>query len=93
MLFGLPIPDNTPPVVRNLAVYDRNKSIYEQSPDFYPVKGAGAQYHPDRSVIYTSSPNLGFGISGFDTQTGSINPNGIYQAVFMIIRWRFPDSE
>ena len=81
MLFGLPIPDNVPPVVRKLAVYDRNKSIYEQSPDFYPVKGAGAQYHPDRSVIYTSSPNVGFGISGFDTQTGSVNPNGIYQAV------------
>jgi len=81
MLFGLPIPDNKPPVVRSLAVYNRNKSIYEQSPDFYPVKGAGSNYHPDRSTIYTASPNVGFGISGFDTQTGSGNPNGIYQAV------------
>jgi murein DD-endopeptidase MepM/ murein hydrolase activator NlpD len=81
MLFGLPIPDNKPPVVRRLAVYDRNKSIYEQAPDFYPVKGAGKDYHPERSIIYTGSPNVGFGISGFDTQTGSSNPNGIYQAV------------
>ncbi|HVU83715.1 MAG TPA: M23 family metallopeptidase, partial [Puia sp.] len=81
MLFGLPIPDNKPPVVRRLAVYDRSKSIYEQTPAFYPVRGAGSRYQPDRSIIYVSSSSVGFGISGFDTQTGSTNPNGIYQAV------------
>ena len=27
------------------------------------------------------TPNPGFGISGFDTQTGSKNPNGIFQGI------------
>lgn len=81
MLFGLPIPDNKPPVVRKLAVYDRDRSLYEQSPEFYPVIAAGKHYELAQPTIYTPSPNVGFGISGFDTQTGSANPNGIYQAV------------
>lgn len=81
MLFGLPVQDNTPPVVRKLAVYDRNKSIYEQSPVFYPVKAAGSQYTLAGNLLEVHTTRVGFGISGFDTQTGSANPNGIYQAV------------
>ncbi|MDP4212173.1 MAG: M23 family metallopeptidase [Bacteroidota bacterium] len=81
MLFGLPVSDNTPPEIRKLAVYDRNKSIYEQSPVFYPVKHAGSQYTLPLSLIEVNTTSVGFGISGFDTQTGSSNPNGIYQAV------------
>ena len=81
MLFGLPIKDDTPPVVRKLAVYDRNRSIYEQSPVFYPVKNNGSGYVPARAIIRVNTTRVGFGISGFDTQTGSVNPNGIYQAV------------
>lgn len=43
LLFGLPVPDNTPPVIQRLAIYDRTRSLYEQSPLVYPVhKGAGA---------------------------------------------------
>ncbi|MEO6963699.1 MAG: M23 family metallopeptidase, partial [Puia sp.] len=81
LLFGLPVLDNTPPVVRKLAVYDRNKSIYEQSPAFYPVKGAGSEYTLGGNLLEVHATRVGFGISGFDTQTGSANPNGIYQAV------------
>jgi hypothetical protein len=81
MLFGLPITDNTPPVIRKLAVYDRNRSIYEQSPGFYPVKDLGSYYAPAQALIGVNTTSVGFGISGFDTQTGSANPNGIYQAV------------
>ncbi|HEY4156402.1 MAG TPA: M23 family metallopeptidase [Puia sp.] len=81
MLFGLPVPDNTAPVVRKLAVYDRNKSIYEQSPAVYAVNRSGGLYRPVPPLIYVHSTQVGFGISGFDTQTGSSNPNGIYQAI------------
>ncbi|HEY8733832.1 MAG TPA: M23 family metallopeptidase, partial [Puia sp.] len=34
MLFGLPVADETPPVFRSLSVYDRNRSMFEQSPAF-----------------------------------------------------------
>ena len=52
MLFGLPIPDNTPPVFRGLSVYDRNRSFYEQTPSFIPVKKtvAGMKYSSDFNI-------------------------------------------
>lgn len=81
MLFGLTIPDNTPPVFRSLSVYDRNRSFYEQTPSFFPVKGKAGKYIIGLPVLILNSPNPGFGVAGFDTQTGSNNPNGIYQAI------------
>jgi murein DD-endopeptidase MepM/ murein hydrolase activator NlpD len=81
MLFGLPVADNTQPVIRSLAVYDRNKSFYEQVPFFIPVKGRAGHYKISLPELILKTPNPGLGISGFDTQTGSNNPNGIYQAV------------
>ena len=44
MLFGLPVKDNVPPVFRSLSVYDRNRSFYEQTPAFVPVKGKSGHY-------------------------------------------------
>ena len=81
MLFGLPVADNTPPVFRSLAVYDRNKSFYEQSPFFTPVRGVSGRYVIGQAVLILKTPNPGFGISGFDTQSGSKNPNGIFQGI------------
>jgi murein DD-endopeptidase MepM/ murein hydrolase activator NlpD len=81
MLFGLPIEDKTPPVFRGLSVYDRNKSFYEQTPFFAPVRAASGRYTIPQSVLILKTPNPGFGISGFDTQSGSQNPNGIFQGI------------
>ncbi len=81
MLFGLPVADNTAPVFRGLSVYDRNRSFYEQSPAFVPVKGSAGHYGITLPVLILKTPNPGFGISGFDTQTGSNNPNGIFQGI------------
>ena len=81
MLFGLPIVDNIPPVFRSLSVYDRNRSFYEQSPSFIPVKGIAGKYGIGLPMLILRTPNPGFGISGFDTQSGSTNPNGIFQGV------------
>jgi Peptidase family M23 len=81
MLFGLPILDKTSPVIRSLSVYDRNKSFYEQIPSFVPVQGSNGSYSTGRTLLILKSPNPGFGIVGFDTQTGSNNPNGIFQGV------------
>ncbi len=81
MLFGLPIADQTPPVFRSLGVYDRNRSFYEQSPAFIPVKGSAGKYTTTLPLLILKTANPGFGISGFDTQTGSNNPNGIFQGI------------
>jgi murein DD-endopeptidase MepM/ murein hydrolase activator NlpD len=35
LLFGLPVKDDTPPVIRSMSVYDRNRSFYEQDPFLY----------------------------------------------------------
>ncbi|HZE85160.1 MAG TPA: M23 family metallopeptidase, partial [Puia sp.] len=99
LLFGLPVPDNTPPVIQRLALYDRGRSLYEQSPRLLPVhrsapgssppghsSAAGplsgtALYSIGTDPIITSFSRISFAISAFDTQSGSANPNGIYQAV------------
>jgi hypothetical protein len=81
MLFGLPILDNTQPVFRSLSVYDRNKSFYEQIPSFIPVQGSNGSYSTGLALLILKTPNPGFGIAGYDTQTGSNNPNGIFQGV------------
>jgi len=81
LLFGLPVKDDTPPVIRSLSVYDRNRSFYEQQPLFITVKGKSARYTLMAPELVCNTPNPGFGIVGFDTQTGSDNPNGIYEGV------------
>ena len=81
LLFGLPVADKTFPVFRSLAVYDRNKSFYEQDPIFIPVNVTSGHYKINLPELICKTPNPGFGISGFDTQTGSNNPNGIYGGV------------
>ena len=81
LLFGLPVADKTPPVFRSLSVYDRSRSFYEQEPFYLPVKGGLGRYNLNLPELICKTPSPGFGIVGFDTQTGSQNPNGIYQGV------------
>jgi hypothetical protein len=81
LLFGLPVKDDTPPVIRSLSIYDRNRSFYEQQPFFVPIKGKSGHYALSVPELVCNTPNPGFGIVGFDTQTGSNNPNGIYEGI------------
>ncbi len=81
LLFGLPVKDNTPPVIRGLSVYDRTRSFYEQQPSFIPVKGGSGHYTITLPELICRTPNPGFGVMGFDTQTGSNNPNGLYEGI------------
>jgi hypothetical protein len=81
LLFGLPVSDDVAPVIRSLSLYDRNQSFYEQHPQTMAVRKIGKAYGISLPVWLVSTPNPGFGIQAFDTQTGSGNPNGIFQAV------------
>ncbi len=81
LLFGMPIQDNVPPVVTRIAVYDRSKSTYEQTPKLYPVKKVNGIYRVVPSQLLLPSDKVSFAISAVDRYTGSTNQNGIYEAV------------
>ncbi|MDP4258011.1 MAG: M23 family metallopeptidase [Bacteroidota bacterium] len=88
LLFGLPVPDNVPPVIQRLALYDRDRSLYEQAPRIFPVhrspsppsSGNTATFSLGQPLISVDVPRISFAISTFDSQSGSANPNGIFQA-------------
>lgn len=80
-LFGFPIADNSRPTILRLAIYDRTRSTYEQNPRLLPVKATAAgAWTTTPSLIRVSSPQVSFAIGAFDTQTGSTNRNGIFEA-------------
>ena len=84
LLFGLPIPDNVPPTIVRLAMYDRTKSTYSQSPRIFGLRKAGTEYTTSDAIIPVESDKVSFGISANDKQSGSQNPNGIYEAVIFL---------
>lgn len=80
MLFGFALQDNTDPRILRLAIYDRRKSIYEQTPRLIPVKSAGAgKYATVPPILKVTSPRISLALTAFDTHTGSANLNGIYE--------------
>jgi len=81
LLFGFPIPDNVPPAIVRLAMYDRCKSTYSQSPKLFSLKKVNGEYTTIENVIPVNTDKISFGISANDKLSGSHNPNGIYQAV------------
>ncbi|MEO6671370.1 MAG: M23 family metallopeptidase [Ferruginibacter sp.] len=80
LLFGMPIPDNVPPVVLRLAVYNRDQSTYEQTPKLYALKKVNGVYKPVGGAINVNFDKVSFAISAYDCFTGSKNPNGIFSA-------------
>jgi hypothetical protein len=84
-LFGFQIADNIPPRLQRLAIYDRTRSVYEQSPRLFPVKvHSGSTYITTPPVITVSSPLISFAIGAYDTQTGSTNHNGIFESTLTV---------
>lgn len=80
LLFGLPLADGARPSLLRLAVYDRGKSTYEQSPRIYPLKRGAEGVYALPGIIASTGNKVSFAISAYDTHTGSTNPNGIYEA-------------
>lgn len=78
-LFRFPIPDNVPPTIMRLAVYDRRLSTYSQTPRLFPLKKTNGIYTLTSPLI-ANTDMISFAISAVDRYTGSANPNGIYEA-------------
>lgn len=85
LLFGLPLGDDRPPNLVRLAVYDRTKSVYEQSPRIFPLKtSAAGTFTTVPPVIIVHSSIISLAITAFDTHNGSSNSNGIYESVLYV---------
>jgi murein DD-endopeptidase MepM/ murein hydrolase activator NlpD len=80
-LFGFPLPDNVPPDIIRLAVYDRCISTYEQTPKMYAVKKLKGVYTVSPALLVTNTDRVSFGIAAFDRYNASNNRNGIYEAI------------
>jgi hypothetical protein len=74
-----PIHDQIPPLLYKLVFYDRDKSIYEQSPLSIPLKKIGNTYKP-MGVISLPFSKAFIGIQAIDRITGAPNQYGIFKA-------------
>lgn len=81
LLFGMPIPDKVPPSIIRLAMYDRSKSTYSQSPKLFSIKKVNGVYTTAQPLLICNTDKVSFGISANDKVTGSSNPNGIYEGL------------
>lgn len=81
LLFNFPIIDGVPPTISRLAMYDRNRSVYLQSPQLVGLKKVGSAYSPAKSgLLKVWSDKISFAIGATDRFTNSGNANGIYSA-------------
>lgn len=85
LLFGFPLEDRVPPVIKGLALYNRGLSINGQSPRVVPIKKISNEYTLANSeVLTTSLSQIGLAIQATDQVSGSSNPNGIYSATLEV---------
>jgi murein DD-endopeptidase MepM/ murein hydrolase activator NlpD len=79
LAYGLPLPDAVPPDIHRLAVYDRSRSVYEQSPSLHSFRRTPEGYEVP-GVILVRTDRVSFAIGATDRMSGSPNPNGIHAA-------------
>ncbi|RFS23865.1 M23 family peptidase [Chitinophaga silvatica] len=80
LLFGFNIADTHAPEVYRIAVYDRDRSIYEQQPVTLAVKKVNGEYVTTTPVIKVNAAKVGLGINAID-RMNSGNIYGIYEVV------------
>ncbi|MFL5808683.1 MAG: M23 family peptidase, partial [Flavisolibacter sp.] len=80
LLFGFPIADAVPPSISRLAMYDRNKSTYDQSPQMLALKKNGSNYTVGTGLVKVGSNKISFAVGAVDRFSGTPNTNGIYAA-------------
>jgi len=78
-MFGLPIIDMKAPIVNDIAIYDMEKSIYEQDPRILPVSKKG-NYYTLKDTVSVANTNVGMGINTDDYMDGSDNTITFYTA-------------
>lgn len=77
-LFGFTINDKLPPVLKQLAVYDLNKSVYQQDPKLLPIQGKAGRYTLKQTELVTEASLIGLGLVLDDYMNGSSNTLAYY---------------
>ncbi|MDZ4810203.1 MAG: peptidoglycan DD-metalloendopeptidase family protein [Bacteroidota bacterium] len=81
LLFNFPMEDNMPPSIIRLAMYNRSKTVYAQTPVFFALKNTDSGYIiPKKPVIKTGLSKVSFAIQAFDKMNGGGSDNGIFSA-------------
>ncbi len=81
LLFDFGIADQAPPEIVHLAVYDRRKSTYEQTPRLFSVKKVNGVYTTVPALILMPSDKVSFAIAANDRIPGVSGKTGIFQAI------------
>lgn len=76
--FDFPLPDRIPPDLSRLAIYDRNKSTYEQKPVLYGLKKSGT-YWTIPGVVRLNTDKITIALEASDRMSGAPNRNGIFE--------------
>jgi murein DD-endopeptidase MepM/ murein hydrolase activator NlpD len=76
--FDFPLPDRIPPDLSRIAIYDRNKSTYEQYPVIHGLKKNGA-YWTIPGVIRLNTDKITLALEATDRMSGVPNRNGIFE--------------
>lgn len=81
LLFGFPMEDKVPPTLVRMGLYDRNKSLYNQSPQIFVLKNTDSGYIiPKVQVIETGLSKVSFALHMFDKMNSGGSPDGVYSA-------------
>jgi murein DD-endopeptidase MepM/ murein hydrolase activator NlpD len=79
LLFYNSIPDNKPPTIKLLAIYDGTQSIYEQKPTLVNITKVGNEYKPAKETIQINSSKAFVGIRGDDYMAVATGTLGIFE--------------
>ena len=73
------MPDSKAPLLKKLAVYDANRSIYDQVPKQFVCTKKGTSYVTATDTIIINSTNTAFGIVADDPMEGALGVLGVYE--------------
>ena len=82
-LFGFDITDNIPPKPTNIAIYDMDKGVYEQTPRMYELIKKGNTY-TTKDTVFAYYNVAGIGINLNDYMDGSDNTLTYYTASMLM---------
>ena len=81
LLFGFPMQDNMKPELIRLALYDRSRSVYEQTPQLFSLEKTPDGYCiVNTAVIQTGLEKISFAIQAIDRMKKGGSADGIYAA-------------
>jgi hypothetical protein len=81
LLFGFPLQDAVAPNLVKLALYNRARSVFEQTPQLFALKNTDSGYIiPRLPLIRTGLQRISFAIQAFDKMKPTSGPDGIFSA-------------